>query len=407
MRTDKQNNDKQNSSDNLFEKEHPRLLAAYLFWNLLFAGLSAWFSIDKGWKAVLKVVLASLLLSQPMIYTSEVLSEHAPVAMVYNSGPKYSLINSIEHHPKQNLFCVTYTHNNKVVLYKINDAGQPEVFQSLGNPLAKLSQPQHAVFSPDGEKIVVANWLNQTLTVYQRNRDGYFRKNPAAVIFPPSSLMYHKPHGIAFSPCGNYLAIAYGAGAAPYNRRAIALYSVTDKGLGFELVQLLEGDNDLPGIPKGITFSPDGTCLLVTFSDINTLTIFNLSGNNKGIIISPRQIIQGEDSALSRPEDVKISANGKYCAISNSDRDTVTFYPFDKTINRITQGTPIDILQNPEACFHFPHGITFSPDGLYMLVTQFGQVDTTEEGEIVWDHATRPEESKFNLYQLTRNSQSH
>ena len=193
-----------------------------------------------GAVAVLKVFLASLLLSQPMIYTSEVLIEHKPVAMVYNSGPKYSLINSIDHHPKQNLFCVTYTHNNKVVLYKINVVGQPEVFQSLCNPLAELSEPQHAVFSPDGEKIVVANWLNQTLTVYQRNREEYFREKPAAVILPASSLMDHKPHGIAFSPCRNYLAIAYGA--APYHRKAIALYSVTDEGCGFELVQLLEGD---------------------------------------------------------------------------------------------------------------------------------------------------------------------
>ncbi|NGX26853.1 MAG: hypothetical protein K940chlam6_00779 [Chlamydiae bacterium] len=343
-----------------------------------------------------KVLFISLLFLRQMICANEILIDPVPVAMVYNPNPHYSLINSIDYHPKQHLFCVTYTHSNKVLLYEINAAGKPEMVQSLNNPLAKLSEPQHAVFSPDGEKIVVANWTNQTLTIYQREEGDFFCAKPAAVIPSPSSLIHCKPHGIAFSPCGNYLAIAYGA-ASCYGR-AIALFYMTKEGLDCELVHVLEGTEALPGIPKGITFSPDGTCLLVTFSDVNSLVIFNLSGNNKTILQTPRQVIQGQETRIFRPEDVKISANGNYCAVSNSEQNTVTFYLFDKTLNLVTQRIPCYILQNPEACLCFPHGIAFSPDGSFMLVSEFGLINTTEGGGIFWDNTTSPEQSKFNLY---------
>ena len=99
-----------------------------------------------------KVFFISLLFLQQMIRANEALIDQVPVAAVHNPGPNYSLINSIDYHPTQNLFCATYTHNNKVILYEINDAGKPEVVQILSNPLARLSEPQHAVFSPKLEK---------------------------------------------------------------------------------------------------------------------------------------------------------------------------------------------------------------------------------------------------------------
>src|SRR6185295_5096298 len=242
-----------------------------------------------------------LFFLQQTIGANGILIDCVPVAMVNNPNPAYSLINSVDYHHKQQLFCVTYTHNHKVLLYTINAAGKPEVVQSLSNPLACLSHPQHAVFSPDGEKIVVANWTNETITIYQRKSGYFFHEQPAAVIAAPSSLIHHKPHGIAFSPCGNYLAIAYGA--ASYNAKAIALFRMTKGGLGCELVHLLKDIGALLGIPKGITFSPDGTCLLVTFSNTNSLVIFNLCENKTTILQPCRQIIQGKETQISRPED--------------------------------------------------------------------------------------------------------
>jgi DNA-binding beta-propeller fold protein YncE len=276
----------------------------------------------------------------------------------------------------------------------INASGQPQLIQSLTNPESLLSEPQHAVFSPDGEKIVVANWTNQTLTIYKCEESGLLGKKPLAVIPAKGMLAHHKPHGMAFSPCGNLLAIAYGAES--YYRRAIALFCMTR--MGCELASVVETAK----IPKGITFSPDGSCLLVTFSDANSLAIFNLDRQNQTILPIPRQIIQGAQSKISRPEDVKISPDGSYCAVTNSDQNTVTFYPFDQNSNWITQNTPSCVLQNPTSQLCFPHGIAFSPDGCFLAITQFGQISATSAGHIVWKKEMGPDQAKVHLYQIAQ-----
>lgn len=338
---------------------------------------------------------------QAAIHAHEVV-DHVPIAMEYNPGPYYSLLNSVDYHPRQNLFCIASTNNHEILIYKINAAEGFEMVQVLANPAARLSCPQHAVFSPDGEKIVVANWCNQSLTVYRKDEGGSFQETPAAEILKPESLkISHKPHGIAFSPCGNYLAIAYGA--ADYHEKALGLFSVTQEGLCYELLQLVEGENVLPGIPKGIAFTPDGTSLLVTYADANAVGIYALSENPKAIEITPRQMIQGEESGLSRPEDIKLTPDGCHCAVSNSSEDSISFFPFDPSNNLITQNKPCLVMRNPEASLHFPHGIAFSTDGAYMLVTEFGRIHTTLEGNVVWDSSTKIEESKVNLYKMTQN----
>jgi DNA-binding beta-propeller fold protein YncE len=309
-----------------------------------------------------------------------------PVASAANPTNCYSLINSVDFHPTRNLFCITCTHGNEIILYEIDEEGSPRIVQRINNPSAQLSEPQHAVFSPDGEKIVVVNWTNQTLAIYPCEENGFYRTAPIAVIPHPARLPHHKPHGMAFSPSGHFLAIAYGA--ANYHGRAIALFKEC------ELVSVLE--EELPGIPKGITFSPDGASLLVTFADQNSLVIFDLVDGT--ICPIPKQIIQGPETLISRPEDVKISPDGALCAVSNSDQHTISFYSFDKVLNRVAQTTPCFILQNPEAGFCFPHGIAFSPDGSFLLITEFGPIRTTNEGDITWDPSMKPDLAKISIY---------
>ena len=326
---------------------------------------------------------------------SEILINPVPVAVIINPCPQCTLINSVDFHPKKNLFCVTYAQGNRVVLYKNDASGKPEIVQTLRNPSARLSSPQHAVFSSDGKKIIVANWTSQTLSIYQGEENGLFGAQPSAVIPRPKGLKRHRPHGIAMSPCGNFLAIAYGA-SSRYGK-AIALFLMTENGC--KLVSILQASEGLPGIPKGITFSPDGTCLLVTFSDVNSLVIFDFDSESQVILPTPRQTIQGENTGISRPEDVKISRDGRFCAITNSDKHTVNFYPFDQFSNSITQSTPSYVLQNPEAGFSVPHGIAFSPDGCFMVITEFGPVGTTKHGDIIMS-GMRPDQSKVSIYKL-------
>lgn len=316
-----------------------------------------------------------------------------PLSSLANMDHQYSLINSVDFHPQQNAFCVVCTHNNKISFYEIDEEQTPHLVQTLCNPTAKLSEPQHALFSPDGDKIAVINWTNQTLNIYLREEKRLFCKSPAAVTSSPRALQDCKPHGMAFSPCGNYLAIAYGA--ADYFNRAVALFR--SQGTQFECLSYLKNEQ-LPGTPKGITFSPDGTHLLITFCDINSVGIFNIK--NQAIDPQPKQMVQDPCSGLSRPEDLKISTDGRFCAVSNSDKNSVTFYPFDPKANAILHTTPSYTLQNPKARLIFPHGIAFSPDGNYLAVTQFGRVDVSEQGDIIWDSKLKSSEAKVNLYRL-------
>lgn len=315
----------------------------------------------------------------------------APSVIFSNSDHQYSLINSIDFHPQKNLFCITCTHNNKVDFVEIDSERRLHIVQSLRNPQAELCEPQHAVFSPDGETLIVANWTNQVLTLYARTENGLFSQRPFERILPPEGLKYCRPHGMTISPCGNFLAIAYGA--ASYYGRGLALFQKQDGH--FRCVSVLKS-SEIPGIPKGITFSPDGKCLWVTFCDVNSLNVFSIQ--DQTIHPIPKQTVQGPDTQLSRPEDIKISPDGCYLAVTNSDQNTVTFYLYDAKSNVILQNTPHTVLKNPESNLSFPHGIAFSSDGHYFAVTQFGGIQVTQGGDICWHSKMKSNEAKINIY---------
>ena len=93
------------------------------------------------------------------------------VNTIVNPYPCYSLVNSVDFHPKENLFCATYTHGNQVVLYKLDGEGTSSIIQSLDNPSACFSEPQHAVFSPDGETIMYSSRKRLMLRIIKTGAD--------------------------------------------------------------------------------------------------------------------------------------------------------------------------------------------------------------------------------------------
>lgn len=299
----------------------------------------------------------------------------SPIDVLMNPYPNPSFVNSVDFHPEINQFCVTFTHNDSVVIYQLGEDHSVSVFQVLQNPLSKLSYPASALFSKDGRSLVAVNWLSQTFNVYLADLNGVFQQEPIAIIpfHPPTDSF--RPHGMAFSPDGNYLVVAYGV--TKQHPRAVALYQVNDLQTAqpsFKLLCLLQGNEIKEGIPKGIAFSPDGSCILVTFSNTNSVTIYQVDLSNERIISTPRQILSGISSLISRPEDIKFTADGNYCAVSNSNKDTITFYLFDRQNNYFVNDFPSYIMKDPNAELYFPHGLAFSSDGNYLAVTQFGLV---------------------------------
>lgn len=306
----------------------------------------------------------------------------SPIQVIMNLNPHPSLVNSVDFHPTTNLFCVTFTQNNKIVLYRLDENDKANVFQVLQNPSSMLSCPQHAIFSRDGRSLVVANWSNQTFNVYHTSSKGFYPKAVSVISYPPNFEDF-RPHGIAFSHDGKYLAVAYGA--SNQYARAIVLFQVDNletAQVSIKLLSLLQGEEITNGIPKGIAFTPDGSCLVVTFSETNSASIYKIDWPNAKINSVPQQVLSGTSTHLSRPEDIKFTIEGNYCAVSNSAEDTVTFYEFDKTNNYFVNEAPSYTLKNPEAQLCFPHGLAFSSDGKYLSVTQFGPVEFDRNGDL-------------------------
>lgn len=316
------------------------------------------------------------------------------IAVANNPCEAYSLANSVDFHPHKNVLCVTYTFGNRVVLYDQT----LRIVQTLANPEAELQAPQHAVFTPDGKVLVVANWMSQTFTLYAKQAQGGFSATPTAVIFTPEKLAPYRFHGIAFSRCGQFLAVAYGAGS-DYDR-AIGIFKYDPTALTLTLVHCLCGEKEVLGVPKGIAFAPDGNALLVTFSDLNALAVYPFSKKHQTLAYSPRQIVRGPDSQIFRPEDVKLSQDGTLLALSNSDAGNVSIFPFNPHNNTITQSSPRATINKKLV---FPHGLAFSPDGTLLAITQFGGIHSDEKGDIFWSHITNPSEAKIFIYTVESN----
>ncbi|HEX5789548.1 MAG TPA: beta-propeller fold lactonase family protein [Luteolibacter sp.] len=318
-----------------------------------------------------------------------------PAACIQDLDKAYSLINSVAFHPTKRLFCATYTNSNALRLFRLSESGKASLVQQLSNPRAKLASPQHAVFSPDGRRLIVANWSSENFTVHARGFTGRYSRKPIAVSSFPERLASYKPHGIEISPSGKSIAVAFGA--ALFNPMAIGLFAFDADSGEVRLLSLVEG-SDLAGIPKGICFTPDETAILVTFSNTHGVAIYGISADSGVIDPKPRQIVTGPATGFARPEDIKLTRDGNFVIVTNSGANTLTFHAFDPATNRITQDAPARIMEDPESGLNFPHGVALSLDGDFMVVSHFGPIETTADENIRFSHETPSNYARITIY---------
>jgi sugar lactone lactonase YvrE len=203
------------------------------------------------------------------------------------------------------------------------------------------------------------------------------------------------------SHSGKLSTVAFGWTST--HTKAIGLFSFDSAGPAMQLLDWIPHEC-LPGVPKGIAFSPDESSLLVTYADVNCICIYAIDRATGRLNPVPTQTFEGEATRLFRPEDIKVAHDGNSITVSNSNADCVTSYAFDRHLNRIPHQTPTQVLENPDAHLRFPHGIAFSPNGALLVVSQFGPLPVTSNGDIIFDQQTPRKQAKINIY---RHQQSH
>lgn len=308
----------------------------------------------------------------------------------------YSLINSVDFHPEENLLCATFSTRDLLIIYSISPQGRARVFQKITGIDTALDNPQHAVFSRDGKRIIVSNWHSEKFTIYSRLPDGSYSPAPAKVIEFPENFRGYKPHGSALDSTGGFMAVAFGASARRPRGIGVFRFDSTDNSLHPHGLLL---DSCLPGIPKGICFSPDDSHLMVTFSDINCIKLYAFDHLNGAITEAMNHPHQGSDTGLGRPEDIKVSHSKNHVIVSNSGNDTIAFYKFDPASNRIVEQGPAFTLGREQRGFAFPHGLAVSADGRFLAVSQFGTLKTTVDDDIAFDHQTPTRQSKIWIFE--------
>lgn len=325
---------------------------------------------------MIKICIFGLLLSR-FIFSEK------PLIFIKNNENTRTLINSVSFHPKKNIFCITLTQHHKMMLYEIDENEQVKVIQTIQSPQDRLPFPQHALFSKDGNYLLVVDWPTCSFAIYPLLESGFYQEYPSVVIPSEFFTLGYRPHGMSFSPTGEYLAVAYGfIAAAP---SMIALYRVSNvdgQELVFTLVDFLQEEYITKGVSKGISFTPDGSSLVVTLSETNSAVVLSIDIETGTIAKKPLQLLQGDKTGLSRPEDIAFSVEGNCCAISNSDQDTVSFYSFDPGLNRFSFLKPLYLLGSKKKALKFPHGLAFSADGNYFALTQFGKTKIDKKGNL-------------------------
>lgn len=181
-------------------------------------------------------------------------------------------------------------------------------------------------------------------------------------------------HGVRFSRQMDYLAYTVFG-----NPGKIRLFHLMRNEERFDVCPAEEMDTHLfPLHPKGIDFSLEDRFVVICHAINNSvvpkqlsgaLTVHSFDRMNGRIEPTPVSVI-GTSELLCVPEDVRFTPDGTSILVTNHGNDTVTIHAFNPENGAL--GESSILLQNPEAQLSFPHGLSISPDGKYLAVTNYG-----------------------------------
>jgi len=241
----------------------------------------------------------------------------------------------------------------------------------------KFINGEHLSISPDGTLLAVCDNRGK-LNIHTIDKANHLINPIPSTIVHTHGLM----HNVQFSPDGHYLAYV-----SFNNKQTIRVYKI-EKNQGNIHLQLVytQPNHVLPLKPKGIDFTQDSKYVLVLYTPAivdsrkvppkHRLVVypFNKTSGTFGKAVCN---LEGDFPS----DDIDFFDNDHAFIISDQAHDMLVVYPFNPDTGYIDPH--YTLVQNPEAQLDFPHGVAVSPNGKYLVATNYG-------------------DDKFNLYKINK-----
>ncbi len=238
-----------------------------------------------------------------------------------------------------------------------------------------LQSPENLAFTPDGGLLAITD--SRVGVVHLVGVDPSTHRIASRPLARVADPIDEKAHGVAFSPCGRFLA--YTTIDRPGR---IRVYRLVQGGgpneLSTEPLQDLE--NDLfPLVPKGIDFSSDGRRVIVCHGP-NVGRKRRRLGRRGHLALhafDPRHGIERSPLAVAGwglrpccPDDVRFLGGDRFVVVTQQGDDRAVLLAIDPESGRI--GPRVQVLERPSAPLDFPHGVGVSQDGRHLAITNYG-----------------------------------
>lgn len=259
------------------------------------------------------------------------------------------------------------------VLYAVGETGGKDgggvfafaVDAKSGN-LTKLDQttsggpgPCHVVTSPDGSKLLVANYGGGSWKLFDLRPDGRFGPHHKFTQLSgsgPNKGRQEKPHAHcgAFGPDGTFYVVDLGSDRV-WRNRLVA-------GTSAEKTDLMDPINLPPGSgPRHIALDPAGGWAFVNGELDSTVNVVRLGADGKAEVVQSLSTLPGGKPVPGNSTaEVVRHPSGKFVYVSNRGHNSIAAFAWD--------GQKLAPIGHATAGIKVPRNFNLTPDGAWMLV---------------------------------------
>jgi 6-phosphogluconolactonase (cycloisomerase 2 family) len=239
--------------------------------------------------------------------------------------------------------------------------------------VATGANPEFLVYSHSGALAAVANFDDDTISVYKVDADDGTFTQVASSPFPAGQ----DPLSIAFSPSDRNLAVA-NTNFSGLSQSSLYIYRVHCKTGRLSLIQAITQAQD-PTIvlPSSVAYSPDGRFVAIANNGTSagtdsTVSVYAVNPIDGKLFLPPVQtFLPGMGTPGTGPFTVAYSPDGRFAAVTLGNLPNFAVANF--VVDPVT-GEFLNEFDAPSGTF--PTGVTYSHNGLFAAITNSDNVTT-------------------------------